>query len=136
MRREEKIEIAIEIIENNSSLINLPKYDKIVSIFKPERLVKWLKDYKQMLEREPCEDAISRAEAIRVASGYCHPANIAKELEKLPPVQPEQKTGHWEPKIDFDDTRYGYICNRCKNWVRDKSDYCPNCGAKMVESEE
>lgn len=48
----------------------------------------------------------------------------------------EQKTGHWEPKIDFDDTRYGYICNRCRNWVRDKSDYCPNCGAKMVESEE
>ena len=39
--------------------------------------------------QEPCEDAISRADAIRVASGYCHPANIAKELAKLPPVQPK-----------------------------------------------
>lgn len=34
---------------------------------------------------------ISRAEAIRIASGYCHPANVAKELAKLPPVQPEWK---------------------------------------------
>lgn len=37
---------------------------------------------------EPC-DAISRADAIRVASGYCHPANVAKELAKLPSVQPD-----------------------------------------------
>lgn len=42
-----------------------------------------------MLEQEPCEDTISRADAVRVASGYCHPANIAKELAKLPPVQPK-----------------------------------------------
>lgn len=41
------------------------------------------------LEQQPCEDAISRADAVRVASGYCHPSNIAKELAKLPPVQPE-----------------------------------------------
>lgn len=27
---------------------------------------------------------IEREAAIRVASGYCHPANIAKELSKLP----------------------------------------------------
>ena len=31
-------------------------------------------------------DTISRADAIRVASGYCHPSNVAKELMKLPPV--------------------------------------------------
>ena len=35
------------------------------------------------------DDQISRQAAIRVASGYCHPANIVKELEKLPPAQPE-----------------------------------------------
>ena len=38
---------------------------------------------------EPCEDTISRADAIRVASGYCHPANVAQELAKLPSVQPD-----------------------------------------------
>ena len=40
------------------------------------------------LEQEPCTDAISRTEAIRVASGYCHWSNIPKELEKLPSVNP------------------------------------------------
>lgn len=34
-------------------------------------------------------DCISRQEAIRIASGYCHPANVAKELAKLPSAQPE-----------------------------------------------
>ena len=38
---------------------------------------------------ETCTDTISRQAAICIASGYCHPANIAKELAKLPPAQPE-----------------------------------------------
>ena len=54
------------------------------------------------LEQKPCEDTISRADAIRVASGYCHPANIAKELAKLPPVQPKTE----------------YSCDQIK-WERD-----------------
>ena len=40
------------------------------------------------LDQKPCGDAIDRAEAIKIASGYCHPANVAKELAKLPPVNP------------------------------------------------
>lgn len=39
---------------------------------------------------ETCTDTISRQAAIRIASGYCHPTNIAKELAKLPSAQPEQ----------------------------------------------
>ena len=34
------------------------------------------------------DDSISRQAAIYIASGYCHPANIAKELAKLPSAQP------------------------------------------------
>lgn len=34
-------------------------------------------------------DLIDRQEAIRIASGYCHSANIAKELAKLPSAQPD-----------------------------------------------
>lgn len=36
------------------------------------------------------EDLISRQAAIEIASGYCHPANIAKELERLPSAEPER----------------------------------------------
>lgn len=42
------------------------------------------------------DDLISRSDAIRVASGYCHWSNIPKELEKLPSVSTE-KTGRWIP---------------------------------------
>ncbi len=70
-----------------------------------EEALEWFKDRKTMyhlddkcqqaedmaikaLEQEPCEDAISRSEAIRVASGYCHWSNIPDELAKLPSVNP------------------------------------------------
>ena len=33
------------------------------------------------------DDLIRRSDAIRIASGFCHPANVTKELAKLPPVQ-------------------------------------------------
>lgn len=56
---------------------------------------KAIKEAIKALEQQPCEDTISRADAIRVASGYCHPANIAKELAKLPPVQPKYNTSEW-----------------------------------------
>lgn len=39
-------------------------------------------------------DTISRQAAIDVASGYCHPANIADELRKLPSEQLKQQ---WIP---------------------------------------
>ena len=38
------------------------------------------------------EDAISRQAAIELASGGCHPANIADELRKLPSVIPARPT--------------------------------------------
>ena len=40
------------------------------------------------------DDAISRQAAIYIASGFCHPANVADELAKLPSVNPQPKTGH------------------------------------------
>ena len=49
-------------------------------------------------------DLISRQAAIRIASGYCHPANIAKELERLPSAQPEQQ---WIPCSERLPEEYG-----------------------------
>lgn len=50
--------------------------------------LEWL--LKNHYKNEPCGNAIDRSEAIKVASGYCHPANVANELAKLPPVTPQQ----------------------------------------------
>lgn len=43
-------------------------------------------------EQQTSEDCISREWAIYIASGYCHPANIADELRKLPSVTPKGVT--------------------------------------------
>lgn len=83
-------------------------------------------------------DCISRAEAIRVASGYCHPSNVAKELAKLPSVTPQEpKMGHWEYGYAFPDGQY-CRCSECEELIKCiyPMHYCPNCGAKMAESEK
>ena len=51
---------------------------------------------RDMAKLQSCTDAISRSDAIRVASGYCHWTNIPDELAKLPSVSTE-KTGKWIP---------------------------------------
>lgn len=61
------------------------------------------------------EDCISRADAIRVASGYCHPSNIAKELAKLPSVTPQ------EPIFDKIQKMKSEIADSLEFW-----DYSPN----------
>lgn len=84
-------------------------------------------------------DCISRSDAIRVASGYCHPSNVAKELAKLPSViSQEPKTGHWLAK-----SFHEVYCDNCgfdfdimTNEFIDKMKYCPNCGADMREVKE
>ena len=63
---------------------------KIQAFGVSERQVEAMEMAIKALKQEPCGNAIDRAEAIRIASGYCHPANVAKELAKLPPVTPQQ----------------------------------------------
>jgi len=107
------------------------------------QLAEWLKDYKRLLEREPCEDAISRAEAIRIASGYCYYTNIPKELEKLPAVQPEPKKGEWITE-DMFDGEVAYRCAVCGElfWIvsgtpeANEYNFCPKCGTMLVEPQE
>lgn len=81
---------------------------------------------------KPCADAISRSDAIRVASGYCHWSNIPDELAKLPSVNTE-KTGRWK-KISPANI---YECSECgQNVMTDDIcayKFCHGCGARMRE---
>lgn len=97
----------------------------------------------KVLDQEPTAknilgvDCISRADAIRVASGYCHPSNVAKELAKLPSATQEPRKGHWITTRTFMHDGEFY-CDRCQCEApkNEKWDYCPNCGADMREVEE
>ena len=53
-------------------------------------------------------------------------------------LKQEPKTGHW---ISLDDFRgkyneNGFICSECGEHSDFEENFCPNCGAKMIESEE
>lgn len=110
------------------------------------------------LGQEPCEDAIRRADAINALvydisiesdRGLDEYKSVIKEIlckiydvqkaniEKLPSVTPQQKTGHWIKvhPIQTDDEG-AYMCSCCKvgDWnLKGTENYCPNCGAKMSE---
>ena len=108
---------------------------------------------------EPCEDVISREEAQTAIEMSASRYTLAKEhdcmgqvewsdqlikvsdtvdiIRNLPSVKPleqQPKIGHWiYERCDM------YSCSVCHHWHTDldeKMNYCPNCGAKMVEPQE
>ena len=98
-----------------------------------------------IIKQQPCDDAISREEAIRVAEqgqiqGY---EWQFKKLCNLPSVTPQRKTGKW---IILDEcANEGVYCSECHKKVFklefsptmkwQNFEYCPNCGAKMEVEE-
>ena len=94
-----------------------------------------LVEFLSTLEREHCEDAISR-EAVLDLCDNTDPnyevRNFKEDVECLPPIQPKVKTGIWlENKKHARDI----ICSCCgmgyNIGVMVIYKYCPNCGAKM-----
>ena len=93
-------------------------------------------------------DAVSRADAIEVVNHMLmgernHKIVALEELKQLSSVQPQPKTGHWfideRPESDRE-----IICSNCEQPIFRyhkldfdyRPNYCPNCGAKMVEPQE
>lgn len=115
----------------------------------------WNAEYKEpttkkVLKQEPCEDAVSRQQAIEfvneVIGGKNELADTIRDgieavLSALPSVTPIRPKGHWfvdeRPESDRE-----VICSNCEQPVFKyhkldfdyRPKYCPNCGAKM-ESE-
>lgn len=97
--------------------------------------------------QESCEDAVSR-KAVKeqmIYYGFHAPDMTVTEFVEdcLPSVNPqESKTGHWEQYGNFWEDKFK--CSECgkeqpkilcgEQIIGHWSDYCPNCGAKMVES--
>ena len=95
----------------------------------------------EALEQEPCEDAISRQDALDciTATGlkkFDYILNARDKIKNLPSVKPqEQKTGKWK-RIGHDI----YECSICGQDVMTGDicayKHCHGCGAKMVEPQE
>lgn len=90
------------------------------------QLAEWLKDYKRLLEQEPCEDAISRQAVLDllIENGIY---GYEKKIAELPSIQPKPPTGHW-----ITEDRLYPKCDQCGwEYGSDMTNFCPNCGAKM-----
>ena len=119
------------------------KAEHIKTRIKPEFFL----EVADALEQQPCEDTISRADAVKVASGYCHQANVAKELAKLPPVTPIRPKGHWIEIAQCSDGKHKIECSECKGHifsrghansfkVKNEYKFCPHCGKRMIGPQE
>jgi hypothetical protein len=128
-----------------------------------QEVCKFLANYMEILEKQmqqPCEDCISRQAAIDAIYGcyiggkeavensdrFDHYADGIYEsveaIKDLPSVTPQSKISHW---INLEKTKYKgqvlpfwgrYECSKCGGHGEGTFNYCPNCGAKMTESEE
>lgn len=103
-------------------------------------------------EQEPCGDSISRQNIIdtykscadMLSDEELEGANLVMEwVYKEPSVNSQEQTGHWTKDKEPWGGSQGWKCDKCNhiydiNVVYSKMPYnfCPNCGAKMVEPQE
>lgn len=107
------------------------------------------------LEQEPT-DAVSRSELQKTidslpvfnfvhngheeADDYYNCESVDMVIRNLPPVTPQQRVGRWiQTKDDCDGVNFydfSFECSKCGKEQSFKSNYCPNCGAYMRESED
>lgn len=65
--------------------------------------------------------------------------NIAvsrENFEKMRPIEPERKTGRWEIYVISMLDGEGCKCSECGFEGVPYWDFCPNCGARMEDSED
>ena len=136
-------------------------FDGLIDGDKEVDLHEMIFDLCEMLEQQTCEDAISRNLIIETLnkmdryvadeSTLCDtdkkfPHNevfivddvYEQIVEQLPSVNPQPKTAHWiehSNPYDIDGTYYCF-CDNCGSDAHEKTDFCPSCGAKMVELQE
>jgi DNA-directed RNA polymerase subunit RPC12/RpoP len=97
------------------------------------------------------DDLISRQAVLDACSQSINILDAMSRIEDLPPVTPKQKTGHWidtADEINAIYSKHDYKCSKCGKyaeyfiagtedwWSCEKPNYCPYCGAKMVDPQE
>lgn len=116
------------------------------------QLAEWLRDYKRLKEQEPCENAISREDALMALTGeWAEPTDelihrFIKRIKNLPPVNSQVKTGHCKDckyfeydsvaKVDGIPLIVAHeICNKWGDGCKTREDgYCFLFEPKMSEN--
>lgn len=127
----------------NRMLESMDVYDSIQPTTERKKAIKAAI---KALEQQPCEDAISRQAVLDYIDKMPNELTAdgrrmirRRTLEEyisdtLPPVTPTQKYGKWIDREMYDADRWK--CSECGRTEQYKENYCPNCGACMVEPQE
>jgi len=88
----------------------------------------------EALRQEPCEDCISREAVLDLCDSKDPEYKVRyfkEDVECLPPVTPQPKTGRWTRVTD----KAGHLVWECDcGWQqRFYTNFCPDCGIKMQE---
>lgn len=95
---------------------------------------------------ETSQDCISREAVIQIIENKLNPctdmfkclemSEIKEDVEHLPSVTPQRPKGKWIHKMQVMSNPYTEQCSVCKEWQKDKTKYCPNCGSYNGGEEE
>ena len=88
-----------------------------------------------------CEDAVSRQAVLDIIDKWYENNRDIDNIEDLivfatylPSVQPKAKTGHWNEVMRHPLETANWQCSECYGVVyEEKTDFCPFCGARMVD---
>lgn len=145
MTLDEAIKHAEEVAEEKESEAQDLEYSKLGWRYEVNKcskcaeehrqLAEWLKDYKRLLEQEPCEDAVSK-QAVRegmVKYGFHAPDMTVTEFveDELQPVTPARKVGEWIVLRDEYGDIVEAVCSCCDANGNHKWEFCPHCSAEM-----
>ena len=104
-------------------------------------IIENLEAISKILEQEPCENTISRQAVLDLIVANHTELNgvnvvmyspLCKDIKQLPSATPQPKVGHW---IEDGYCNLPCVCSYCGHEGRYDMKFCPNCGAKMTESE-
>lgn len=115
----------------------------------PYHIYSTLIDGIDTLEQQPCEDCISRQAVLSMQYRIDDSATLStrdvvnvNDIEDLPLVTPQSKIGHWIDRFPAKECKCSVcdflICISNGSYIDmvGQMKYCPNCGAKMVGSQE
>lgn len=99
-------------------------------------IIENLEEIAKALEQEPCADAISREAVLEIVERVLSKGDALFEIEQLPSVTPQLKTGHWITLKDEYGDVHEAICSNCDRNGNHKWAFCPYCGQPKMQEVE
>ena len=110
-----------------------------MKLIEAEKVERTIKDYwKAQVDRLPIPKNIEEHDAYANCLGTIleYNSELLKEIEALPSIQPERKTGHW-----ILDRSGAYCCSKCMEpcagyvMMKPRDKFCKMCGSRNEVTE-